>query len=261
MPDNFTTGVPAADRVLNILEFVAQQRDSSSVKEISEHLHIPYTSAFRLVKLLISRDYLEEDDQRSGYYHLGLQVLSLFNGMTYINDLRQVAHLELDRLAVESRQVVQLGILKGKSVTYIEQILPPNPVILYTAPYSVLPLNISAAGKVLAAFSSPTELHHLLEDTVFSKQTPKTIDNVPEFIQHLNTVRLQGYAVDDEEFSLGIGCLAAPIFNFERRCVAAVGVTGGIHDYHGEAKQALADMLLRYAQEISLKLGMPQKKD
>lgn len=257
MSDTTAPVVPAVDRVLNILEYVAQQRESVSVKEVAGHLQIPPTSAFRLVKQLVLRGYLEEEENRPGCYHLGLQVLALFNGMTYINDLRQVAHLDLDRLAVESRQAVQLGVLKGKNVTYIEQVLPPNPVILYTAPYSVLPLNISASGKVLAAFASPEARRHLLEGTIFSKQTPNTIDTIQDFTSQLEEVRQLGYAVDDEEFSPGIGCLAAPVFNHEMHCVAALGLTGGIHDYRGESRQVLADMLLRYAQSISQKLGMP----
>ena len=257
MPDTTAPVVPAVDRVLNILEYVAQRRESVSVKEIATYLQIPHTSAFRLVKQLVLRGYLEEDENRQGYYHLGLQVLTLSNGMTYINDLRQVAHLELDRLAVESRQAVQLGVLKGNQVTYVEQILPPNPVILYTAPYSVLSLNISAAGKVLAAFSSPEELRHMLQGTQFTKQTPRTIDSAGDFVAHLEQVRRCGYAVDDEEFSLGIGCLAAPIFNHTSKCVAAIGVTGGIHDYQGDSRQRLVEMLLRSAKAVSQKLGMP----
>lgn len=57
--------------------------------------------------------------------------------------------------------------------------------------------------------------------------TSKTIDDVGKFISYLDRVRQMGYAEDNEEFALGIGCLAAPVFNHELRCVAAIGVTGG----------------------------------
>lgn len=257
MTDRNPPLVPAVHRALNVLEYVAQNRESVCVKDVAEALDLPSTTAFRLVKQLLVRGYLEEEESRPGYYRLGLQLLALTNGMTAINDLRQIAHAELDRLAVESRQAVQLGVLRGNSIAYIEQILPPNPVIIYTTPYSILPLNISASGKVLAAYSSPDSLKRLLSGVRFSKQTPKTIDSVEAFVAHLTLVLRDGFAVDDEEFALGIGCLAAPVFNHEMRCVAAVGVTGGIHDYRGDSRRVLADMLLRSARAISLKLGMP----
>lgn len=249
--------VPAVNRALNILEFVAKNREPASIKEIAQNLKLPNTTVFRIVKQLSMRGYLEESESRTGYYHLGLQLLTLSHGMIYINNLRQVCHAELDRLAIDSHQAVQMGVLKGNQVTYIEQILPPNPVLIYTTPYAELPLNISAAGKVLAAFSPQNTLYQLLRQVQFKKMTPQTIDDVNEFTHYLEGVRQMGYAVDNEEFALGIGCLAAPVFNHEQRCVAAIGVTGSIQDYRGESKERLVSMLLRTADTISQKLGMP----
>ncbi len=259
VPNQDAPLIPAVYRALNILEFVAQKRDPASIKDVAESLNIPNTTAFRLVKQLLSRGYLEESENRPGYYHLGLQILTLSKGMTYVNDLRQVAHIALNRLAIESRQAVQMGILKGDNVTYIEQILPPNPVLIYTTPYAELPLNISAAGKVLAAFSSEDILQRLIRNARFIKQTPKAIDNTEEFLRHLETVRHNGYAEDNEEFAIGIGCMAAPVFDHDGKCVAAVGITGSIQEYQGENKRPLISMLLRSAEAISQKVGMPQK--
>ena len=95
--------VPAVDRALNVLEYIAQARDCVSIKQIAADLRIPYTSVFRIVKQLVARGYLEEDNQRLGHFHLGFQILSLVNGMTYINDLRQIAHSELYNLALNSK--------------------------------------------------------------------------------------------------------------------------------------------------------------
>lgn len=107
--------VPAVNRALNILEFVAKAREPVSIKQVAQSLELPNTTAFRIVKQLSIRGYLEESESQPGCYHLGLQLLTLSNGMTYINNLRQVCHAELDHLAIESHQAVQMGILKGKS--------------------------------------------------------------------------------------------------------------------------------------------------
>ncbi len=110
----------------------SKAREPVSIKQVAQSLELPNTTAFRIVKQLSIRGYLEESESQPGCYHLGLQLLTLSNGMTYINNLRQVCHAELDHLAIESHQAVQMGILKGNHVTYIEQILPPNPVLIYT---------------------------------------------------------------------------------------------------------------------------------
>lgn len=93
--------VPAVDRALNILEFVAKAREPVSIKQVAQSLELPNTTAFRIVKQLSIRGYLEESESQPGCYHLGLQLLTLSNGMTYINNLRQVCHAELDHLAIE----------------------------------------------------------------------------------------------------------------------------------------------------------------
>ena len=93
--------VPAVNRALNILEFVAKAREPVSIKQVAQSLELPNTTAFRIVKQLSIRGYLEESESQPGCYHLGLQLLTLSNGMTYINNLRQVCHAELDHLATD----------------------------------------------------------------------------------------------------------------------------------------------------------------
>lgn len=261
MADNNLPIVPAVDRALSVLEFIAGSRESVNTKQISNALQLPNTSVFRIVKQLCSRGYLEEDAAHPGHFCLGIQILTLVNGMTYINDLRQVAHSELYSLAQRSRQVVQMGVLRDSSVTYIEQILPPNPVLLYTALYSTLPLNISAPGKVLAAFSSPSEREFLISNAKLERVTANTISSREAFASELENVHRNGYAVDNEEFSLGIGCLAVPIFNHEARCVAAIGLTGGIAAFRGDSRKELLNMLFNSSAAISTKLGMPRTEN
>lgn len=256
MENGKTVFVPAIDRALDVLELVAQSRESVSISAMVERLEIPRTTVFRIVKQLVARGYLIENDDLPGYYHLGFEILTLANGMTVISDLRQMAHSVMDKLAIESKQVAQLGVLRDYNVTYIDQMMPPNPVLLYTSLYSVLPLNISASGKVLAAYAKPNVYEYLIQNIKFEKKTENTIDNLDDFIQELNKVREQGYAEDVEEFSIGIGCIAVPIFNHDMNCVAAIGVTGSIDQYRGQHKEELLKLLKDSASAISAKLGM-----
>ena len=71
--------VPAVNRALNILEFVAKAREPVSIKQVAQSLELPNTTAFRIVKQLSIRGYLEESESQPGCYHLGLQLLTLSN--------------------------------------------------------------------------------------------------------------------------------------------------------------------------------------
>lgn len=257
MSNIYESIVPAVDRALSILEYIGNNTESVCIKQIASDLYIPKTSVFRIIKQLFVRGYLEEDSNKPGYYHLGFKVLTLSSGVPNMNDLRQIAHKDMNNLAVKSKQVVQLGILHDCNVSYVDQILPPNPVVFYSALFSVLPVNISAAGKVLTAFAPRDINEYILKKSKFVQKTSNTVFNKKTFIAELDKVREQGYAEDNEEFAVGIGCLAAPIFNHEKKCIASIGLTGGIESYHGKSKVEILQLLLQTSKTISLQMGMP----
>lgn len=60
--------VPAVNRALNILEFVAKAREPVSIKQVAQSLELPNTTAFRIVKQLSIRGYLEESESQPGCY-------------------------------------------------------------------------------------------------------------------------------------------------------------------------------------------------
>lgn len=249
--------VPAVDRALSILEYIGNSTEAVSIKQIATDLYLPKTSAFRIVKQLAVRGYLEEDIYTPGYFGLGFKLLTLSSVIPKINDIRQIAHTDMNNLAVKSKQVVQLGILRDCNVTYIDQILPPNPVVFYSALFNVFPVNISAAGKILTAYAEPATKEYIINQSKFEQQTPNTVCNKKQFSDEVDRIQKIGFALDDEEFAIGIGCLAAPVFNHEMKCIASIGLTGGIESYRGKSKDELIRLLFETCKAISVRLGMP----
>lgn len=248
--------VPAVSRVLDILEYIAEVRRPVTSREIADRLDIPPTSVFRLVKQLALRGYLEEDVGKPGCYQLGLQILALSGAVLQANDLRGLALPEMQKLAGDTGQTVQLGVLRGNQVMYIEQVLPTNAVGIVAPLYSILPINVSAAGKMIVSQLPESALLPLIEGLEFVKRTEKTISDRAELFQALLAVQKQGYARDDEEFSQGVGCLAAPIYDYSGACVASLCITGHIHDYRDVCPgEGLLQALMQAAERISHKLG------
>jgi DNA-binding IclR family transcriptional regulator len=69
-------------------------------------------------------------------------------------------------------------------------------------------------------------------------------------------VRQQGYALDQEEYARGIGCVAAPIWDYRNQAIAAIGVTGHIKDYTEEDNLAhVIQQVTDAAQAISRSIG------
>jgi DNA-binding IclR family transcriptional regulator len=73
-------------------------------------------------------------------------------------------------------------------------------------------------------------------------------------------VRRRGYALDDEEIELGVRCIGAPIFNEERRAIAALSISGPTLRITAQNVPVLADRLLQCCREISASLSSRANK-
>lgn len=241
--------VPALEKALDILEFLANASKPMTVKEIAQVLNIPIVTAYRTVNYLCSRNYLREGQ---GGYTLGDQISRLAHQMSRQADWVAEASPILRRLALQSEQTAQLGILRGFGVMYIDQKMPPHPVSIIAALRTILPINVSASGKVLVANLPSKEREYFLQHAELPAQTENTLTDLDELRAELERVREQGYALDFEEYARGIGCVAAPIRDADQHTVAAVGITGHISDYlDSERLSRLIGYVQQAAQEIS----------
>ncbi|MGQ9889586.1 MAG: IclR family transcriptional regulator [Aggregatilineales bacterium] len=254
------TVVPALEKALDILEYIAERGTVVTIKEITTSLGIPLASSYRIVNYLCSRGYLKT--QGDGEFYLGPQLLYLSHRVEQQFDLINQAKPIMNALATESGQTAQLGVLQDFGVVYIEQALPSKPVNIVAALRTVIPVNLSASGKVLVAHLPQQEQDYFLKNAKLVQQTPNSIVDLDAFRRELAQVREQGYALDHEEYARGIGCAAAPIWDYRGQVIAAIGITGRIDDYTNESNlRRVIELVLSAAQDISRKTGSTRHED
>jgi IclR family KDG regulon transcriptional repressor len=114
-----------------------------------------------------------------------------------------------------------------------------------------LPAHTSAIGKALLASLDPDEARRRLEEANLAKLTDHTITEVPELMDELERVRSRGYSVDDEEFAIGLRCIAMPIRDIEGVVVGAISVSMPTPRYNrsaaANARKALAETVAEAA--------------
>ena len=251
-----TYQVPAIDRALNALELLVESNKPITIKEISAQLDIPIASCFRIIKTLQTRGYIMESDEAPGLYAVGFKILHLADQALHKLDLRGIAISPMREVSTLTNQAVQLGKLDAKGVVYIEQVLPLRPVNVIAALHTPLSINISAAGKVLCAYMPLYQQSAYLEQVPFEGRTEHSVMDKAVFQQQLKTIRDRQYALDIEEYNLGIGCIAVPIFDYTGQCVATLGITGDIGDYSSQGnRDRMLSILQNAAASISLRLG------
>lgn len=250
MPAHDSSPATAVERALNILEATAGRREGLTNSEISRRLAIPKSSASYILRSLERRGYLRRDAD-SGRYRLGLRILSLGRDAQANLDIAEIAQPFMRALVERLHLTSHLAVLDQGEAVYVEKVDAPGFFKVNTWVGRRMFVHSTSVGKVLLAWRPKDEVEALLRERGLKKRTPKTITSVARLLTELETVRLQGYAMDDEENSLGARCLAAPIFDALGNVAAALGVSGTLTQMDEASLPRIIEALKENARRIS----------
>jgi DNA-binding IclR family transcriptional regulator len=254
MPVNQESPSVAVERALAMLEAVAQEPDGLSNAEISRKLQIPKSSASYILRTLERQAYLNRDAE-TGKYRVGLKILSLSRGALSGLDVREVALPIMRHLMEKTNLTCHLAILDGPDAVYIEKVEPQGFIKMDTWVGRRMRVHATSVGKALVAHIPPEKLEKILASAGMEKRTAKTITTPSRLHKELERVRLQGYAVDDEENNIGARCLGAPVFNQSGVIEASVGLSGTTNQVNPQTIPRIVEQLKDAARHISMQLG------
>lgn len=239
-------------RALRVLWTLAGRNDGWTLDDLAQRLDVNKASMLRILRTLeADRVVLREGDA----YVLGPRVLELSHGYLRDLELDVVAKPFLQRLAGQTGQTVSLAVLDELDVVYIAIEKAHRELGIQGQIGGRHPANATALGKVLLADHDPGALANLLGDAELPRLTHRTLYTPDAVIAHLEQVRVQGFAVDDEERGIGIRCVAAPIRSADGRVIAAISVAGAIFHMSDEVFVQATDRVLETAAAISSRFG------
>ncbi|HKD50470.1 MAG TPA: IclR family transcriptional regulator [Candidatus Acidoferrum sp.] len=253
MPVSDSSPATAVERALNILEAAAQRREGLTNSEISRKLAIPKSSASYILRTLERRGYLRRDVE-SGRYRLGLKILSLGSDAQSNLDIADVALPFMRALEEKIHMTVHLAVLDQGEAVYIEKVEAPGFFKVNTWVGRRMFLHSTSVGKCLLAWLPKQEVETIVKQQGLKKRTPKTITTMTRLLADLQRVKDEGYAVDDEENSLGARCLGAPVFDVAGNVVAALGASGTLTQVDEASLPRLAESVKETARRISRQL-------
>lgn len=254
MPPRTETPATGVHRTLNILEMLATERQGLTNSEISRRLRIPKSSASYLLRALEGRGYLRRE-RGSGRYHLGLKVLYLNRAVLTGLGLHELSLPHLHWLVERSQLAAHVAVLDHGQAVYVEKVDSPGFIKMDTWVGRHMDVHATSVGKALVAFLPRPEVEAILHQHGLRKRTPKTIITVGKLFRELEKVRTCGYAVDDEENSPGVCCVAAPVFGSLGEVQAALGVSGATSQLNRATLPRVAAQVREAARRLSRQLG------
>jgi IclR family KDG regulon transcriptional repressor len=250
--------VGVISKVFRILEAIEAAPSGLGLKSICDVTRLNKSTAHRFLKHLEREGYLIRAD--GGKYLIGPKLSQMGARADHRATLQAVSRPILSELWKSTRETVNLATLDQGNVLYIEVLESPHEFRLSSRVGSRRSLHATALGKALAAFLDEKHRERILSGLTFQALTPNTIMNLVQFRQELEKVRRQGYAVDDEEVTLGARCVSAPILGSDGESVAAISVSGPVTRVGREQVGALSAAVVAAAKAISTAMGFHQEQ-
>lgn len=230
--------VQSVERALQILSCFSLTEPELTLIEICERTELPKPTVFRLLASLENLNFIVRtaDQQR---YTVGIRVFELGNVYLSNLSLEQVVSPYMQEITQKYNIACNLAILDSGQVVYIASTNT-------SGPFQYAPIigyrhfvHCSALGKSLLIDKPQEEILSILSEKGMPSLSPHTITEPEKYLEEIESARLYGYTVDDQEGAVGIYCLSVPIRNRSGRVVAALSVSGPSPKYTDEFKEAI----------------------
>jgi DNA-binding IclR family transcriptional regulator len=183
---------------------------------------LPRSTTHRTAERMLRLGWLDKPDHR---YRIGNRLFEISGLAPVRHELREAVLPFLQDLHTAIRTAVQLGVLDGPDVLIVEKITGHRPMPMLSQVGGKVPTYCSALGRAMLAYSSPETIDKALAGEL-ARRTPRTLVNPDAIRRELAAIPDRGWAVEREEGSIGVSCVAAPIFGPLGDVVAALSVTG-----------------------------------
>jgi DNA-binding IclR family transcriptional regulator len=201
-------------KVFQVLEaVVSHQERGLAYSEVVANTRLPKATAHRVLKSLVQTGYLRFDVETARYFG-DLKLASLGSAVTSHFDLKSYVRPHLITLQEETRHTCNLDKIESPEAFGIK---------LYSAIGKRFPLHCTAMGKVLLAGMRPPERRKILARKL-DAVTSRTVTDAAALERELREVQRCGYALDRQEITRGIMCVAAPIRSGDGSTVGAISV-------------------------------------
>lgn len=243
---------------VTLLDLFLTSDGDLSLEEIAQLSGLNKTTARRIILSLIECGFLKQNRKR-GRYSLGMRFLDYAQALKKHNPIMDVAEPYLKEVCRVIDETVSLALWDGRNAVIYQSFYPSHPLKVTSYEGTMSGLHFNSLGKAILAEMLEDELNaYLANDLV--RYTPNTITDIDNLKDHLNVIRKEGVAIDDEEGFLGVRGIAATLKNDKGVVVGVLNVLGPSSRLTRERITKNIPVVKEYALKISKALGYSDKQ-
>lgn len=214
--------VATTKKTIRILETL-KDSDGARITDLAEDLGMNKSTVHNHLSTLREEGFVLRDDTE---YRLGLRFLEFGGYARSQMQLYRVAEPEVKRLAEQTGEMASLLTEEYGQGVYLHRSKGNQAVALETYTGYRCPLHVTALGQSILAYLPEERVEAIVDKHGLEAWTPETITDRDELFARLETIRGQGFAIDDEEHMTGLRCVGAPITTTDETVVGAISVSG-----------------------------------
>ncbi len=245
--------IKSLDRAMEVFEHLSHDQGRTLTALAGELGEAPAT-VYRILVTLEGRGLVEFDAEAQSW-SIGAGAFVI--GARYLRrtSIAERARPILRALMEATGETANLGIRRGERVLFVAQAETHHSIRAFFPPGTLSPLHASGIGKALLAAMPEAQRRALVSASGLERFTPHTICTPDALEAELRHTHTQGYAVDGEERTPGMRCIAAAVFDASGEAVGGLSVSGPTVRIGTGDVPALARRVRAAASELSRALG------
>jgi len=254
MENNKVKSNKTISRAIDILEYIANINKPVSMATISKELAIPKSSSFDIMHTLVEKKMLKMNEETKEFQ---LDIKSFEIGSAYLsrNDVHTVARPILKQLSLQTTETAFLVVENHGMIVYLDKVEGKSPTRTTCVIGSRNPMHCTGLGKAILATMPIETIRRITGGGNLEVRTSNTLTNFDDLMLNLESIRQRGYSIDNREDSDFVFCVAAPILNKDRECIAAISISTVYTSVTEENVDLFSQLITNAALEISSKFG------
>jgi IclR family KDG regulon transcriptional repressor len=240
---------PSVKKAFRILHAIADSSTGLGVSELASRLKMGKSTVHGITSGLNEMGVLVRDPIHKRFT-VGYTLLELGRRAYSRIELRDVARIPMEALMEKVGETVFLGMMNGDHITILDVVDSHNEMKITSPPGTRLPLLAGATGKLFLAHFEEKKSKGIVQKMGLVRYTSKTKTVPKQFLKEVEETKKRGYAIDDEEYLLGVRAVAAPIqkASLPPAAIWVVGFTSSLND---QKMETVILEIRKTAQEIS----------
>lgn len=245
--------IKSLERAIRILAFVSESR-GKNLSAISDEMGESPATVYRVLVTLQGQGMVEFDPGDQSW-HVGATAFAIGARFLRRTSLVERARPIMRQLMEKTGETANLGIERNGAVLFVSQVETHASIRAFFPPGTLSPIHASGIGKALLAQMETGRRDRCLAIGGLEAFTSNTIVEPSALLTDLQLIRDRGYSYDDEERTLGMRCIAAPVFDINGEAVAGISVSGPTSRVSAATLIELSRPVMEAARELTSAIG------